>query len=203
MTFTDQNVGQLFAASDPVARASNLQIMRGLAEQGVLTSELAAAAGIALKLPRRQLLARLPQLRLPRPHLPRLPLSGVHMPTVRFPQLLLGLKQWRAAIAHLLRSATVAEAADRAGESINAQNHLFIQATPVSTISVIPRAQAEAAGDPWTVEERSRAAVAVIAEICSEWRLHSQVAADRGVEIPVPTVVHDGSITGESQIDEV
>src|SRR5262249_22442510 len=48
MTYTNQTVGQLLTAADATTRTDNLKIMRGLAEQGLLTAELAAVAGIDL-----------------------------------------------------------------------------------------------------------------------------------------------------------
>src|SRR5262245_25727031 len=49
MTYTNQNLGQLLAVADRVTRETNLRVMQGLADQGMLTEELAAAAGIKLK----------------------------------------------------------------------------------------------------------------------------------------------------------
>src|SRR5262249_32707428 len=48
MTYTNQNVGQLLAAADSTTRADNIKVMQNLAAQGLLTAELAAAAGIDL-----------------------------------------------------------------------------------------------------------------------------------------------------------
>ena len=56
--------------------------MRGLAEQGVLTEELAAAAGIKLKQPQQRRL-RLPSIRLRRLTMPRLRLPRVQLPPLR------------------------------------------------------------------------------------------------------------------------
>ncbi|HJZ48858.1 MAG TPA: hypothetical protein VKE41_16885, partial [Roseiflexaceae bacterium] len=46
MGYTKQNVGQLLATADAETRASNVRVMRDLAARGLLTDELAAAAGI-------------------------------------------------------------------------------------------------------------------------------------------------------------
>jgi len=189
MTYTNQNVEQLLAASDLVTRASNLRVLRDLAEQGVLTRELAAAAGIDLKLPRRQLLARLPQLRLPRLRLPRIELPALPMPTVRFSRRRLGLKQWqRAERTNLLPSDAPAKAADASDDRINVKRaapdhtasktdiqHALV--TPAAAPAVMSRVEGEGARDAWTAAERAQAAMAVIAQIWRDLCLHSVVTA--------------------------
>ena len=54
MSYTNQNVSQLLAAADAETRATNLRVMRTLAQQGVLPAALAAAAGIDLTDVRKQ-----------------------------------------------------------------------------------------------------------------------------------------------------
>jgi len=189
MTYTNQNVEQLLAASDLVTRASNLRVLRDLAEQGVLTRELAAAAGIDLKLPRRQLLARLPQLRLPRLRLPRIELPALPMLTVRFSRRRLGLKQWqRAERTNLLPSDAPAKAADASDDRVNVKRaapdhtasktdiqHALV--TPAAAPAVMSRVEGEGARDAWTAAERAQAAMAVIAQIWRDLCLHSVVTA--------------------------
>src|SRR5262249_50236028 len=89
MTYTNQNVGQLLAAADSTTRADNIKVMQGLAAQGLLTAELAAAAGIDLAQPPRRRAMRLPRTRLPHIQLtlPRfaLPQLQLRLPAVRIP----------------------------------------------------------------------------------------------------------------------
>lgn len=175
MTYTNQNVEQLLAASDPVTRASNLQVMRGLAAQGVLTRELAAAAGIDLKLPRRQLLARLPQLRrpqlrLPRPCLPKIVFPTLSMPAVRFPRRRLSLKQWWLARRSNLLPLAAAPAAPRT------DNRQALVA-PAADKAVMSRVDGAGASEAWTAAERVQAAMAVIDQIWRDLCLHSVVTA--------------------------
>ena len=194
MTYTNQNVGQLLAASDPVTRASNLRVLRDLAEQGVLTRELAAAAGIELKLPRRQLLIRLqqlrlPQLRRPRPRLPRIVFPTLPMPAVRFPRRRLSLKQWRSIRrSNLLSLGAAAKAADASDDRGNvnraAPDHTVpstdsqqAQVTQATSRVVMSRVHGEGASDAWTAAERAQAAVAVIAQLWRDLNLHSVVTA--------------------------
>ena len=195
MTYTNQNVEQLLAASDPVTRASNLRVLRSLSEQGVLTRELAAAAGIDLNLPRRQLLARLLQLRLPRPRLPGIELPALHLPTVRFPRYWFGLKQWRHARRSNRLPSAAAKAADAADERINVNRampdhtasstdsqHALV--TPAAARAVMSRADGEGASDAWSAAERAQAAVAVIAQIWRDLNLHSVVTAVDATRAP-------------------
>jgi hypothetical protein len=66
MTYTNQSVGQLLATADAVTRDANLKIMQNLAAKGLLTSELAAVAGIDIAQPAQRRVPHLPPLRLPR-----------------------------------------------------------------------------------------------------------------------------------------
>jgi hypothetical protein len=90
MTYTNQNVGQLLAVADSTTRADNIKVMQNLAAQGLLTAELAAAAGIDLAQPHKRRALRLPQMRLPRIQftLPRfvLPQLQLRLPAVRMPR---------------------------------------------------------------------------------------------------------------------
>ncbi len=54
MTYTHQNVRQFLAVADSTTRADNIKVMQGLAAQGLLTAELAAAAGIDLAKPHKR-----------------------------------------------------------------------------------------------------------------------------------------------------
>src|SRR5262249_28295953 len=89
MTYTNQTVGQLLAAADATTRTDNLKIMQGLAEQGLLTAELAAAAGIDLSQSQQHRMPKLGRARLslPRIALPRLTMPVLRLPAVHFPQL--------------------------------------------------------------------------------------------------------------------
>jgi hypothetical protein len=88
MGYTRQNVGQLLATSDAETRASNVRVMRDLAARGLLTDELAAAAGIELDQPtRRRRRLPLSRLALPRVTIPRVTIPPLRLPTVRLPAL--------------------------------------------------------------------------------------------------------------------
>jgi hypothetical protein len=90
LAYTNQNVKQFFAASDPITHASNMRIVRQLAERGLLTPELAAATGVDHNPPRqrrirRLWLPRLPHLTVPRITLPKIKLRSIRMPGLRWP----------------------------------------------------------------------------------------------------------------------
>lgn len=89
MTYTNQSVGQLLAAADATTRTGNLKIMRGLAEQGLLTAELAEAAGIDLPRSPKKQMPKLPSVRLVLPPiaLPRLTMPAIRLRAIHFPQL--------------------------------------------------------------------------------------------------------------------
>jgi hypothetical protein len=177
MTYTNQNVGQLLAAADPITRASNLQIMRTLAEQGVLTNELATAAGIDSKRRRRQRSMRLPPLTLPRPRLPQIRLPAVRMPALRLAQLSL-LRHWQrsAPSSHVFSNAAIVprSAPDTAvdvGKAMadtqpsepplaHSASSAIQTDTPVATPD---HALPASAVDAWTAEDRVQAAIAAIA----------------------------------------
>jgi hypothetical protein len=83
LAYTNQNVKQLFAASDPVTHASNMRIVRQLAERGLLTPELAAATGVDLNVSRQHRTRRLRFPRRPQLTLPRVALLKVKLPSIR------------------------------------------------------------------------------------------------------------------------
>lgn len=85
MSYTNQNVSQLLAAADAETRATNLRVMRTLAQQGVLPAALATAAGIDLKASAKQPHRRLIRLPLPRVALPHLTFPALAFPTLRRP----------------------------------------------------------------------------------------------------------------------
>ena len=97
MGYTRQNVSQLLATADAETRASNVRVMRDLAARGLLTDDLAAAAGIVLAQParrRRLPLTRLaltritiPRVTIPRVTIPRVTITSLRLPTVRLPAL--------------------------------------------------------------------------------------------------------------------
>jgi len=82
MSYTNQNVSQLLAAADAETRATNVRVMRSLAQQGVLPAALAAAAGIDLPLSSQQPARRLALPRLRRVALPRLNFPILAVPTL-------------------------------------------------------------------------------------------------------------------------
>ena len=82
MSYTNQNVSQLLAAADAETRATNVRIMRDLAQQGVLPAALAAAAGIDLPLSPQQ-----PGRRLTLPALRRVALPRLTFPVLAFSRL--------------------------------------------------------------------------------------------------------------------
>jgi hypothetical protein len=143
MTYTNQNVGQLLAAADSTTRADNIKVMQDLAAQGLLTAELAAAAGIDLAQPHKRRALRLPQMRLPRIQLtlPRfvLPQLQLRLPAVRVPTLRLPRQRQRP-LAPDLASPTPAPPA----VAMNG-NHVNQTAPPASTL---PPNTAPAASTP-------------------------------------------------------
>jgi len=77
MAYTGQSVGMLLGAADAATRAANLRVMRALHDQGALTPDLAAAAGLARRWRRPQMpTVRIPRLTLPAVKLPRLALPA-------------------------------------------------------------------------------------------------------------------------------
>ena len=165
MTYTNQTIKQLLAASDTITRASNLRVLRGLAAQGALTSELATAAGIKQKLPRRQLL----QLRYPRPRLPVITRPALSIPAVRWPRRL-RLAQWW----HIRRSNVLLAGAVRAVLRKGRRHARQSLVTERAEIGCVDGADAS---DAWTAAERAQAAVAVIVQIWRDLRLRSIVTA--------------------------
>lgn len=87
LAYTNQNVKQFFAASDSATHASNMRIVRQLAERGLLTPELAAATGVDLKRSKQPWIHRLPHPHLPRLTVPRVTLQKITLPSVRMPEL--------------------------------------------------------------------------------------------------------------------
>lgn len=87
LAYTNQNVKQFFAASDSVTHASNMRIVRQLAERGLLTPELAAATGVDINPSKQPWAHRLPHLRLPRLTLPHVTRPKITLPSVRMPEL--------------------------------------------------------------------------------------------------------------------
>jgi len=85
MSYTNQNVRQLLAAADAETRATNVRIMRDLAQQGVLPAALAAAAGIELSTSKHLPRLRPVHLALPRIAMPRLTFPVLWFPTLRRP----------------------------------------------------------------------------------------------------------------------
>ena len=90
--YTDQNMAQLLGAADAETRETNIRVMRDLAAKGMLTAELAAAAGIDLsKSAQGRKRLNLPAIRLPRPTMPRLKVprmwpSMLQLPSIRLPR---------------------------------------------------------------------------------------------------------------------
>jgi hypothetical protein len=85
--YTNRSVQQLFAASDRVTHASNMQIVRDLAERGLLTPELAAATGVDHDQPKPGWMGRLLSPRLLQLTLPRFTRLKVKLPSVNISRL--------------------------------------------------------------------------------------------------------------------
>src|SRR5262249_25155517 len=83
MPYTNQSIGQLLATADAATRAANVRVMRDLAEQGVLSADLAAAAGINLRWPTWRSV-RFPPFRWPK----------IALPTLRWPNLRISQLAW-------------------------------------------------------------------------------------------------------------
>jgi len=193
MTYTNQSAGQLLPAADDLTRATNVRIRRGLAEQGVLTAELAAAAGMDLKQPHKH-----PSLQLPRPQLPhltmlrltlpRVQLPALRMPRVNWPKLCLRRRQRPRTIdrapvsAASVSLATAAAALDAAPDSAERaaapRGVLAAQAIdlPAVELSVAPDAYADET-DAWTAEDGALAVAGVLADIWAAAELRSPVLA--------------------------
>jgi hypothetical protein len=87
MPYTNQTIGQLLAVADTTTREANRRVMRVLAEQGVLTSELARGAGIDLGQPQPQSASHLSRLVWPLPSRSRLQRLRSHLPAIRMPAI--------------------------------------------------------------------------------------------------------------------
>ena len=207
MGYMNQNVGQLLATADVETRASNVRVMRELAAQGVLTDELAAAAGINLAKPTRGVWLRLPRLaplriavpRLAAVHLPqfmtlaRRPLRSTRHdvpPSAAIPALAV-IVETPAPVAPIAPTATDALAPTAIGLG------LAPPVTPARTLPLVAlhdvlatqtvelpeleptamRADAFTAGQSWTAEDRALAVAATLAEVWAAERLQSPILA--------------------------
>jgi hypothetical protein len=204
MTYTNQTVGQLLAAADATTRTDNLKVMRGLAEQGLLTAELAAAAGIDLLTSPKKRLPKLPRMGLARPRivLPRLTLPALRLPAIRLPQVRLPRRTGRvvADLSPESMSVEVAPAHLRDDTMSIDMTNAKPDAASLSDISAMHavesgetehknNAPAADAAVPWTAEDRALAVAHALAEI---WAEH---AASRGTPIQSATIALDTSST--------
>lgn len=170
--YTNQSVRQLFAASDPVTHAANMRVVRDLAQQGLLTPELAAATGakravrgrrLALRLPR----PRLPRLVLPRPRPPRLALPPVRLAMLRRLNVCLPHRPTRALESWL--------------PSMRARTSVRDSAPHASSRAVATAPAADAAARPaapvWSAEDRALAVASLLTTLWAEQRLRSRILA--------------------------
>ncbi len=194
MPYTNQSMAQLLATADATTRATNVRVMRDLAEQGVLTADLAAAAGIDLRQPtRRRWVVQLPRVRWPQiafpvVRLPRLRIPALALP--RWPWLhypALAWQRWRVMKRRLV-SHTPAEAspsllpivpeADGIEQAIGSDSSLGTVDQPSGMVSELT---ATSAGMPiavlWTAEDRALAVANVFAELWGELGLRSTIMA--------------------------
>jgi hypothetical protein len=183
MTYTNQTVGQLLEAADATTRTDNLKIMRGLAEQGLLTAELAAAAGIDLSFSQQN---RKPKLRrvllvLPRIALPRLTMPALRLPAVRVPQLHLPRRAIRPSVSMSRASVSVevfpldrlddsmpAPVADPESDAASLPDVLVRHVVKPGETEPNDPARATDGAVPWTAEDRALAVAHVLAEIWAE-----------------------------------
>lgn len=207
LAYTNQNVQQFFAASDPVTHASNMRIVRQLAERGLLTPELAAATGVDHNPPRQRRIRRprfprLPQLTVPRITLPKIKPPSVSMPSFRQPVALATNQQGSADV-------TAPSASAGAMVGIEAPPVVAHTAIPVHDLGIaacerllahpdraaalgdllakqaIDRVEAElpstpgadAAVDDWSAEDRALAVAGVLAELWDAHALRSPILA--------------------------
>jgi len=191
MTYTDQSVGQLLAASDDVTRTTNMRIMRGLAEQGMLTAELAEAAGIDLKQRHKRPSLRLARpvfLHLTIPHLtlPRVQLPTLRMPMVGWPKLSLRGRQRQRTIdrppvpAGSVSFVTAVAALDAAPNF--SEREALSQSVPAAQAIDLPALEPPVAPDAhvgetdaWTAEDRALAVAGVLADIWAAADLTSPI----------------------------
>ncbi len=200
MTYTHQSVGQLLAAADHATRATNVRVMRDLAERGVLTEELAAAAGIALPQTRalqklKRILLRLPRRAWPQVTLPCMQLPRLRVPTVRLPKLgrLRRSPQPMTRELQPLPVTPLPQATSDQGAS--AQPKLPVDAvTPIRAApsSGVPTAETTAGlgrtalqpgadpaahTEPWAAEDRALATAAALDDIWTAQAFRSRVLA--------------------------
>jgi hypothetical protein len=199
MTYTHQSVGQLLAAADHATRATNVRVMRDLAERGVLTEELAAAAGIRLPQTRahqklKRILPRLPRLAVPRIQLPQL-----RMPAIRLPNPHIRSRLLRPMLRIRQRIQTRGpQAAPAPGPQLSQESHsgedavlhaasdravppalLAAQATdaPHTDPTLAAAVPGSSHSERWTAEERALVTAAALDSIWTAQPLRSRVLA--------------------------
>jgi hypothetical protein len=204
MTYTNQSVGQLLAAADTTTRTDNLKIMRGLAEQGLLTVELAAAAGIDLPTSPKKRMSKLPRMRLvlPRIALPRLTIPSLHLRAVHFPQLRLPRRTARVVkdMPHRAASVGVVPAHRLAATMLAEMTHPGPDVASLPDVLAMPALEppetearnhvpAADAAVPWTAEDRALAVARAVTEVWAEQ------TARRGTPVQSAVVMLDTSST--------
>jgi hypothetical protein len=185
MTYVGQSVGQLLGAADTTTRTSNIRVMRELADKGLLTAELAAAAGIPFSRGWRRGV-RLPSIHLPRLRWPRITFLALCISRLRAPgwtrlrRRLLAL--WHENVR--TRRSPAAAPAVLTGiaplppepvtvhvvESIGAATE---QAEPIPSIVVA----GDTAQEIWTADDRTQVVAAALAAIWEQGGLRSSVLA--------------------------
>jgi hypothetical protein len=167
MPYTQQNVGQLLATADAATRATNMRVMQALAEQGVLTQELAAAAGIALRHDTRWRW----KIRFPRLGWPTLTLPAIRWPSLRL--TLPASTRWSA-----LRWQRLLVATRRIGSRTAKPVIPGVSAQPARSSSTLANQPLETPSAlRWTAEDRVLAVATALTELWTERRLRSRILA--------------------------
>jgi hypothetical protein len=207
LPYTNQNIGQLLAASDPITRETTMRVMQDLAERGMLTEDLARAARITLKKPHRRRMVRLQRLSM---KLPRLAVPPLQMPKIQVPSITVPLPRWPrrteqskepvaappmivATAAATTVDAPVATELAPLGFGAAALADIPALAVPDMTLHDIPAAEtsdlpeqvsptaSEPDGhdtvDPWTAEDRALAVAAALADIWATSGISSPIVA--------------------------
>jgi hypothetical protein len=201
-SYTNQNVSQLLAAADAETRATNLRVMRTLAQQGALPAALAAAAGIDLKT-----FAKQPHRRFvlpPRVTLPHVTFPALALPTLRRPAWL----RRRALRQMPINSPSpTAQTINHPGDSNNcngawpavarAETQSETAHAETRTIETGERPQTNMPGAAdrsdsivdWTAEDRALVAAAALADLWTDKAIKSPILA-----IDTTTVKRDTSV---------
>lgn len=205
LAYTNQNVKQFFAASDPVTHASNMRIVRQLAERGLLTPELAAATGVESNLSkqrriRRLWFPRLTQLSLRRVTLPKIKLPSIKIPWLSRPVTRASNGQGSADLPATVTPESVVDSEAPpvvmptaapvrdlgiAHESIPTHpdraaalgDLLATQANDLVETEPPTTPTTDAAADDWTAEDRALAVAGVLAELWAAHALRSPILA--------------------------